>query len=180
MSAEYEEFGQRKVVDLIPNGQNVQVTEENEADYVRAVTEVRRTRAIEKQIEGFYELIPLEDWKIFNDLELEMVMSGLPDIGMGGLKANVEYTGYTSSSPQITWFWRCVSQMDQEDLARLVMFVTGTSKIALLGFSALQGRNGPQKFQIHRIIGDMRRLPSAHTSFNQLDLPEYSSVEFLT
>lgn len=183
MSAEYEEFGQHVVLDLLPNGRNIPVTEENKADYVRLVTEVRLTKAISKQIEafkkGFHELIPLEDCKIFNELELELLMSGLPDIDMADLKANVEYTGYSSSSPQINWFWRCVEQMDQEDLARLVMFVTGTSKVPLEGFSALQGMNGAQKFQIHRVSGDTKRLPSAHTCFNQLDLPEYASAEVL-
>ncbi len=184
MSAEYEEFGEHTVVDLMPNGRNIPVTEENKAEYVRLVTEVRLTKAIEQQIaafkQGFHELIPLEDCKIFNELELELLMSGLPDIDMADLKANVEYTGYTSSSPQINWFWRCVGKMDQEDLARLVMFVTGTSKVPLEGFSALQGMNGSQKFQIHRIAGDSTRLPTAHTCFNQLDLPEYSSAEVLS
>lgn len=184
MSAEYGEFGVEKVMDLLPNGRNIPVTEENKAEYVRLVTEVRMTKAIEKQIEafkeGFHELIPREDVRIFNELELELLMSGLPDIDMADLKANVEYTGYTAASPQVNWFWRTVSKMDQEDLARLVMFVTGTSKVPLEGFSALQGMNGTQKFQIHRVAGDTLRLPSAHTCFNQLDLPEYSSAEILS
>lgn len=72
------------------------------------------------------------------------------------------------------------------------------------GFKALQGISGPQKFQIHKSYGANERLPSAHTwlvkstlfmlprlqlqiltfyydflSFNQLDLPEYSSKEQL-
>lgn len=184
MSTEYDEFGKQTIFDMIPNGRNIPVTEENKADYVRLVTEVRMTKTIEKQIEafkaGFYELIPHEDVKIFNELELELLMSGLPDIDMADLKANVEYTGYTASSPQINWFWRCVSNMDQEDLARLVMFVTGTSKVPLEGFGTLQGMNGMQKFQIHRVAGDSMRLPSAHTCFNQLDLPEYSTSEILS
>lgn len=184
MSAEYDEFGRQTVVDLVPNGRNIPVTEENKADYVRLVTEVRMTKTIEKQIEafkeGFYELIPHDDVKIFNELELELLMSGLPDIDMADLKANVEYTGYTASSPQINWFWRCVSSMGQEDLARLVMFVTGTSKVPLEGFGTLQGMNGVQKFHIHRVAGNSLRLPSAHTCFNQLDLPEYSSAEVLS
>lgn len=184
MSSEYDEFGKQTVIDLMPNGRNIPVTEENKAEYVRLVTEVRMTKAIEKQIEafkeGFYELIPHGDCKIFNELELELLMSGLPDIDIADLKANVEYTGYTASSPQVNWFWRCVGKMDQEDLARLVMFVTGTSKVPLEGFSMLQGMNGVQKFQIHRVSGNTLRLPSAHTCFNQLDLPEYSSAEVLS
>lgn len=184
MSSEYDEFGQQTVIDLVPNGRNIAVTEENKADYVKLVTEVRMTKAIEKQIQhfkdGFYEMIPQKDVKIFNALELELLMSGLPDIDVADLKANVEYTGYTSSSPQINWFWRCVGKMNQEDLARLVMFVTGTSKVPLEGFSDLQGMNGMQKFHIHRVTGNSLRLPSAHTCFNQLDLPEYSSAEILS
>lgn len=50
----------------------------------------------------------------------------------------------------------------------------GTSKVPLGGFRALQGISGPQRFQIHKSYGT-DRLPSAHTCFNQLDLPEYES-----
>lgn len=49
----------------------------------------------------------------------------------------------------------------------------------LEGFKALQGIGGPQKFQIHKAFGRPDRLPSAHTCFNQLDLPEYETKEQL-
>ncbi|MBS94012.1 MAG: hypothetical protein CL799_06180 [Chromatiales bacterium] len=38
---------------------------------------------------------------------------------------------------------------------------------------------GPQKFRIVKIAGETDRLPSAHTCFNQLDMPEYTSEEEL-
>jgi len=69
--------------------------------------------------------------------------------------------------------------MSKEDHARLVMFITGTSKVPLEGFGALQGMDGPQRLQIHRVPGDSLRLPSSHTCFNHLDLPEYDSYEKL-
>nr|GEU46464.1 E3 ubiquitin-protein ligase UPL1-like [Tanacetum cinerariifolium] len=68
---------------------------------------------------------------------------------------------------------------NKEDRARLLQFVTGTSKVPLEGFKALQGISGPQRFQIHKAYGAPERLPSAHTCFNQLDLPEYTSKEQL-
>ena len=43
----------------------------------------------------------------------------------------------------------------------------------------LQGISGPQRLQIHRAYGGAGRLCSAHTCFNQLDLPEYSTKEEL-
>jgi E3 ubiquitin-protein ligase HUWE1 len=74
--------------------------------------------------------------------------------------------------------------------------VTGTSKVPLQGFAHLEGMNGTQKFTSvscisyiinkqtmnFRIQKDTRspdRLPSAHTCFNQLDLPEYPNQETL-
>ncbi|KAI5060870.1 hypothetical protein GOP47_0023375 [Adiantum capillus-veneris] len=64
-------------------------------------------------------------------------------------------------------------------MARLLQFITGTSKVPLEGFQALQGISGPQWFQIHKAYGARERLPSAHTCLNQLDLPEYSSKDQL-
>lgn len=64
---------------------------------------------------------------------------------------------------QIQWFWRALRGFDQADRAKFLQFVTGTSKVPLQGFAALEGMNGVQKFQIHREDRSTDRLPSAHT-----------------
>ena len=46
------------------------------------------------------------------------------------------------------------------------------------GFAELQGSNGPQKFTIER-WGTTDKLPRAHTCFNRLDLPPYTSFDML-
>ncbi|KAK7385406.1 hypothetical protein VNO78_31123 [Psophocarpus tetragonolobus] len=169
--------------ELIPGGRNIKVTEENKHQYVDLVAEHRLTTAIRPQInsflEGFNELIPRELISIFNDKELELLISGLPDIDLDDLRANTEYSVYSAASPVIQWFWEVVQGLSKEDKARLLQFVTGTSKVPLEGFSALQGISGPQKFQIHKAYGSPDHLPSAHTCFNQLDLPEYPSKQHL-
>ncbi|XWS25402.1 hypothetical protein CRYUN_Cryun27aG0065300 [Craigia yunnanensis] len=169
--------------ELIPGGRNIKVTEENKHQYVDLVAEHRLTTAIRPQInaflEGFNELIPRELISIFNDKELELLISGLPDIDLDDMRANTEYSGYSAASPVIQWFWEVVQGFSKEDKARLLQFVTGTSKVPLEGFSALQGISGSQKFQIHKAYGSPDHLPSAHTCFNQLDLPEYPSKEHL-
>jgi len=72
-----------------------------------------------------------------------------------------------------------VRSFDQEERAKLLQFVTGTSKVPLEGFSVLQGVHGVQKFQIHKDFASPDRLPSAHTCFNQIDIPEYENYEQL-
>nr|DAD23683.1 TPA_asm: hypothetical protein HUJ06_025146 [Nelumbo nucifera] len=169
--------------ELIPGGRNIRVTEETKHEYVDLVAEHILTNAIRPQInsflEGFNELIPRELISIFNDKELELLISGLPEIDLDDLKANTEYTGYTAASSVVQWFWEIAKAFNKEDMARLLQFVTGTSKVPLEGFKALQGISGPQRFQIHKAYGAPERLPSAHTCFNQLDLPEYSTKEQL-
>ncbi|KAG7135537.1 E3 ubiquitin-protein ligase TOM1-like like [Verticillium longisporum] len=86
---------------------------------------------------------------------------------------------YALFIPQIQWFWRAIRSFDKEELAKLLQFVTGTSKVPLNGFKELEGMNGVSRFNIHRDYGNKERLPSSHTCFNQLDLPEYESYETL-
>ncbi|GMH25044.1 hypothetical protein Nepgr_026887 [Nepenthes gracilis] len=178
-------YGKTEVTDyeLKPGGRNMRVMEETKHEYVDLVADHILTNAIRPQInsflEGFNELVPRELISIFNDKELELLISGLPEIDLEDLKANTEHTGYTAASNVVQWFWEVVRAFSKEDMARLLQFVTGTSKVPLEGFKALQGISGPQRFQIHKAYGAPERLPSAHTCFNQLDLPEYSSKEQL-
>ncbi|KAJ2695632.1 E3 ubiquitin-protein ligase tom1 [Coemansia sp. RSA 1285] len=183
-SIEVDNFGQHRVIDLIENGRDVLVAEENKAEYVRLVTEQRLYGAIKDQIKafltGFHDVIPKDLISIFNEQELELLISGMPDIDVDDWRNNSEYHGgYNSSTAQIQWFWRAVRSFDQEERAKLLQFVTGTSKVPLEGFAHLHGNQGVQKFQIHKDFTIPTRLPTAHTCFNQLDLPMFDSYESL-
>ncbi|KAF3048230.1 hypothetical protein E8E12_011364 [Didymella heteroderae] len=182
-STEVEAFGEMQTVDLIENGRNIPVTEDNKHEYIRLITEYRLTGAVEEQLKeflrGFHDIVPAELVSIFSEQELELLISGLPDINVDDWKNNTEYHNYTAASPQIQWFWRAVRTFEKEEQAKLLQFVTGTSKVPLNGFKELEGMNGFSKFNIHRDYGSKDRLPSSHTCFNQLDLPEYESYEDL-
>jgi E3 ubiquitin-protein ligase HUWE1 len=144
---------------------------------------MKLTTAIKDQIkaflQGFHDVIPKELISIFNEQELELLISGMPDIDIDDWKNNTDYQNYTASSAQVQWFWRAVRSFSQEERAKLLQFVTGTSQVPLEGFASIQGSSGVQKFQIHKDFGAIDRLPSAHTCFNQLDLPAYESYDQL-
>jgi len=182
-SIDINEFGITQSRDLKPNGRNIKVTNENKQEYVRLVCQEKMIGSIRQQVasflQGFYEIIPKSLISIFNEQELELLISGLPEIDLEDLRRNTEYHKYTTNSLQIQWFWRALKSFDKEDQAKFLQFVTGTSKVPLQGFSKLEGMNGPQKFQIHRDDRDTSRLPCAHTCFNQLDLPAYENYEKL-
>jgi len=94
-----------EVRDLKPNGQNLRVTEENKKEYVKLVCQMKMTGAIQKQLqsflEGFYSIIPKRLISIFNEQELELLISGLPTFDIDDLRANTEYHKYQATSLQV-------------------------------------------------------------------------------
>jgi len=182
-SVEDHSFGRNQIVDLIPNGRNISVTEESKARYVSLVCQNRMTTAISSQIkaylDGFYELVSKELIQIFTPRELELLISGLPDIDIHDLKKNTDYNGWKATDKQIEWFWNVLFSLTRNEKATFLQFVTGSSKVPLAGFGELPGMRGVQKFSIHKTGGSTGALISAHTCFNSLDLPVYKSEQEL-
>ena len=104
----------------------------------------------------------------------------MPSIDIKDLRENTEYRGMNREDKVIEWFWDVVTNMDAEEKALLLQFVTGTSKVPIGGFANLPGMHGIQKFCITNAGSNDNSLPVAHTCFNQLDLPTYSSKNILS
>jgi len=146
------------------------------------VTEWRFNRGVVEQMKafmiGFNDIIPQILVQIFDEKELELLIAGVGEIDVNDWRNNTIYKGgYSPQSQEIGWFWHAINKFEHEERARLLQFVTGTSKVPVEGFKALYGSNGPQKFCIERV--NINGLPRAHTCFNRLDLPPYKSYEEL-
>ncbi|KAA0170749.1 hypothetical protein FNF28_01291 [Cafeteria roenbergensis] len=177
-----DEQGLDKVhtVPLVPGGEDIDVTEANKMEYVQLVAQHRMTSSILEQsrafLRGFFEVVPRDLVSIFTESELELIICGLPTIDLDDLRANTVYQGFRPTDQVIRWFWAALRSFDEQDRARFIMFATGTSKVPLEGFKALQGTNGTQLFTITRANGGDERLPSSHTCFNSIEIPGgYSS-----
>ncbi|KJE94037.1 E3 ubiquitin-protein ligase NEDD4 [Capsaspora owczarzaki ATCC 30864] len=181
-TVDVDKFGMTVTQELIPNGAQIQVTEDNKKRFVDAMAQWRFFRGTERQMRafmtGFYEFVPLEEIRHLDESELEFLISGLRQLDIEDWENHTDYTGYDKTDEQVIWFWKCLREMDAEKQAKLLQFVTGTSRVPLEGFRALQGTDRARPFWIQR-IHDVSRLPSSHTCFNRLDLPAYSSFEIL-
>lgn len=181
-STEDERFGVTTVEDLIPNGRNIDVTNENKKEYVDLMVKWRIEKRIAEQFqafkEGFQELIPQDLINVFDERELELLIGGIAEIDVDDWKKHTDYRGYTESDEVIQYFWQTVRSWDGEQKSRLLQFTTGTSRIPVNGFKDLQGSDGPRRFTIEK-AGEINNLPKAHTCFNRLDLPPYKSLEML-
>ena len=183
-SYNHDNLGEIQTVDLIENGRNIDVNEENKFDYIQRLCSYKLYDTIKPQIDsllkGFYEIIPQKLISIFNHRELELVISGMPTIDIKDWKNNTIYENYTEESDVVKFFWEIIESFDNDERAEFLQFVTGSSKVPLEGFSALQGIGGINKFKISKVFDkNFDRLPTAHTCTNQLDLPEYPNKEIL-
>lgn len=101
---ETDAFGEKQVIDLIPDGRNIPVTQENKEEYVQRVVEYRLVESVREQLDnflkGFHDIIPPDLISIFNEQELELLISGLPEIDVDEWKNNTELHNYSASSPR--------------------------------------------------------------------------------
>ncbi|XP_018424772.1 PREDICTED: E3 ubiquitin-protein ligase SMURF2 [Nanorana parkeri] len=164
---EHSAYGELIQHELKPNGKSMPVTEDTKKEYVRLYVNWRFLRGIEAQFlalqKGFNEVIPQHLLKAFDEKELELIICGLGKIDVNDWKANTRLKHCTADSNIVKWFWKGVESFDEERRARLLQFVTGSSRVPLQGFKALQGAAGPRLFTIHQIDANTNNLPKAHT-----------------
>ena len=183
LTAEQNDLGVQREVELKAGGREVNVGDENKRRYVELMAQHLLTDVIRPQIdaflEGFHELTAPQHVALLCDSELELLMCGLADVDIADLRAHTQYEGYKESDEVVQWFWRVVEQLEDGQKAQLVQLVTSTSRVPIGGFAALRGmHDATQPFKMHRASGQ-NRLPAAHTCFNQLELPGYSSMRKL-
>ncbi|XP_058624942.1 E3 ubiquitin-protein ligase SMURF2 isoform X2 [Onychostoma macrolepis] len=180
---EHNAYGEIIQHELKPNGKSISVTQDTKKEYVKLYVNWRFLRGIEAQFlalqKGFNEVIPQHLLKAFDEKELELIVCGLGKIDINDWKSNTRLKHCTPDSNIVKWFWRAVESYDEERRARLLQFVTGSSRVPLQGFKALQGAAGPRLFTIHQIDASTNNLPKAHTCFNRIDIPPYESYDKL-
>lgn len=181
-----DHLGVTETVELVPGGGDITVTNENLPEYLEAQCKYRTMGRIKDQLleflKGFYDVVPEPLLSVFDFQEVELLLHGLPNIDMDDWIRNTEYTGEFTNNPNhkvVQWFWDIIKGFEQEQKAKLLQFVTGTSGVPIQGFGYLQGNDGNvRKFTLH---GDknVKVFPRAHTCFNRIDMPIYKSKQEL-
>lgn len=186
-SVECSSFGAVRSVELRPGGANETVTDTNKRDYVRLYVAHRFTRGAERQWlalqRGLADIIPPPLLRPLSPRDLQPLLAGRADLDPADWKRHTRLKHVTPDAPIVNWFWEVVEEFDAEMRARLLQFVTGSRRVPLAGFRALQGSTGaaaPRLFTLH-LVADAApdSLPKAHTCFNRLDLPPYPCKEKL-
>eukprot|EP00439_Symbiodinium_sp_Y106_P070479 s98_g12.t1 len=169
----FEVNGKTESRELCKDGKDKAVTYSNREDFVRLYCEWLLTESVERQFEPFRKGVRrVCDSPLFNALhsaELELIVCGEQELEFSQLRKNAHYDGYQEDSPYIKSFWDLLLNFDKVQKKRFLSFVTGSDLAPVGGLQELQlviQRNGDEPTE---------RLPTAHTCFNLLLLPEYGS-----
>ncbi|ESQ48207.1 hypothetical protein EUTSA_v10019984mg [Eutrema salsugineum] len=179
------EYGERTEEELLPGGKDMRVTNENVITFIHLVSNHRLNFQIRQQsshfLRGFQQLIPKEWIDMFNEHELQVLISGSVDsLDIDDLRKNTNYAGgYHAGHYVIDMFWEVMKSFSTENQKKFLKFVTGCSRGPLLGFKYLE-----PAFCIQRAAGSasnesVDRLPTSATCMNLLKLPPYQSKELL-
>ncbi|GAB7342977.1 hypothetical protein MBLNU457_g1077t1 [Dothideomycetes sp. NU457] len=175
--------GRSKAVehDLIPNGSNTAVTNENRLVYISRMARYRLQTQSQRQTHAFLKglsTIIQPSWlSMFNQSELQTLIGGAASsIDVQDLRRSTLYGGVyvigddQQEHPTIKLFWKVLEGMEDEDRRKLLKFVTSTPRAPLLGFGSLN-----PKFSIRDAGDDEARIPTTSTCVNLLKLPRYTS-----
>ncbi|KAI9222598.1 hypothetical protein BC828DRAFT_345885 [Blastocladiella britannica] len=164
------------MVELVPGGADMELKGDNRKEYVAAVLNWHLNVVVADKFSMFqrgWDAVVAESSvkHLFNGGELMQVVLGDDEFDLDALAEAAVYDGgYSPESRVVQDFWAELKALSLADQRRFLFFVTGSDRPPVGGLGRVVVvimRQGP----------DSDRLPSAHTCFNVLLLPEYATRE---
>lgn len=195
------------IIPLCAEGYKIAVTEANKRRYVELLVLWKTFYSVSSLLipflKGFHDVIPVscfqgnvdhnnnDDEMIDESIqphELGLMLNGRPLLEVEDIRAYVIYQSGGESCEEImlrekevpfgedhyliVWLWQLVRSYPQQKRRQFLLFFTGSSRVPLDGFDPpLNITDGVD------MLPDS--LPRAHTCFNQLVLPHYTSYELM-
>jgi len=171
-----DKFGEKLDIPLKPNGENIMVDSENKDEYVELYLDWYFNKSIKEGFnsfeKGFYKVFNRDLCKILSPEELELIICGTQFLDFNELKKVCNYEEYTKDSETIKYFWEILLEFNEEEKKKFLSFVTGCDRAPIDGLGSLS-------ITISNGGTDLNQLPSAHTCFNNLILPDYRNKEVI-
>ena len=171
-----DKFGEKLVIPLKPDGENIKVNIKNKDEYVELYLDWFFNKSVKEVFnsfeKGFFKVFNKDLSKILSPEELELIICGTQFLDFNELKRVCQYEQYTKDSETIKYFWEILLEFKEDEKKKFLSFVTGCDRAPIDGLGSLQ-------ITITNGGSDLNQLPSAHTCFNNLILPDYKKKEMM-
>ena len=164
------------VIPLKKDGDKISVDINNKDEYVDLYLDWYFNKSIQEVFtsfeKGFYRVFSRDLSKILSPEELELIICGTQVLDFNELKRVCKYEEYNENDETIKYFWEVLLNFSEDEKKRFLSFVTGCDRAPIDGLGSLP-------ITISNGGSDVEQLPSAHTCFNNLILPNYKNKEKL-
>ncbi|XP_032884070.1 ubiquitin-protein ligase E3A-like [Amblyraja radiata] len=171
-------FGVPITHNLKESSEDIPVTNQNKKEFVQLYTNYILNQSVEKQFRAFnrgFHMVTNESplKYLFRPEEIEQLICGSKNLDFHALEEATEYDGgFTKESRIVRDFWGITHSLPEEQKRQFLQFTTGSDRAPVGGLGKIKliiTKNGP----------DSDRLPTTHTCFNVLLLPDYSTKDKL-
>ncbi|KAI5814137.1 putative ubiquitin-protein ligase Ufd4 [Pyronema omphalodes] len=172
-------------IELIPNGANTPVTIYNVEEYIGKVIDMTVGSGVKRQVEafraGFTEVFPYNALRSFTPSELVMLFGRTEeDWSLENITDSIKADhGFNMDSPSIRNLLQVMSEYNVTERRQFLQFVTGSPKLPIGGFKALQPMLTVVCKPAEPPYTSDDYLPSVMTCVNYLKMPDYSSIDIL-
>ncbi|RHZ07783.1 hypothetical protein DYB31_008465, partial [Aphanomyces astaci] len=139
--------GHREVesIPLAPGGDCISVTLVNKAAYLDLLFQYHILDSVSYQLllllGALYSVVPEELLKVFDYKELELLLCGVPTVDVDDWQRHAQVSFLQEVTPpsrlelqNVAWFWANLHDLSNEQRAKLLQFVTGSSRVPAQGF----------------------------------------------
>uniref|UniRef100_A0A803WCS5 HECT-type E3 ubiquitin transferase n=1 Tax=Ficedula albicollis TaxID=59894 RepID=A0A803WCS5_FICAL len=174
-----ESYGVTEQKNLVEDGDKILVQKDNREEFVEAYVNYIFNLSIQEWYTafstGFLKVCGGKVLELFQPTELRAMIVGNSNYNWEELEeVNAVYKGdYTATHPTVRMFWETFHAFPLEKKKKFLLFLTGSDRIPIYGMSSL-------RIIIQSTPSGEQYLPVAHTCYNLLDLPKYSSKEILS
>ncbi|KAM3831576.1 putative E3 ubiquitin-protein ligase HERC3 isoform 2-T3 [Vipera latastei] len=173
-----ESYGVVEQKNLVPDGDKIPVQNNNRQEFVDAYVNYVFNASVHEWYtafsSGFLKVCGGKVLELFQPTELRAMIVGSSKYNWKELEESASYKGdYSATHPTVQMFWETFHEFPLEKKKKFLLFLTGSDRIPIYGMSSL-------RMVIQSTSSDEQYLPVAHTCYNLLDLPKYTSKETLS
>ena len=168
-----------QIIPLCLNGEEIYINELNKNEYIKLYLNyyfnIRIQNQINSLIKGFYYFFDLNFiYDKFSPIEIRKILNGNSKINFEELYEFCSFSNpYNKEHPNIIRFFKIIKNWSQENLSKLLLFVTSSPFVPVGGFENMFKNKKPFKI----LFRDRSKYLQSYTCFNELYLPIYESDE---
>ena len=117
-STSYDNYGYEQIVELVPGGEFIAITNVNKQEFVDRYIDWYLTSSIQSQFQpfyrGFYKAVSDASIRLLDSEEVNKLIRGVDELNMKELEEHTAYDNCEAKDQTVVWFWEVIHGFSDE------------------------------------------------------------------